>query len=883
MNEPLEQFKAALSGRGIIPPDNIQSDGVIHRCNAEGKNGKGDASYLLHLDGIPAGGFENFRDGQGWQNWRADIGRGISIEEKADHQKRIEAARQKWEAEQQEQRAKARAQASETWEAAEREFEHPYLSRKGVKAHGARRVKSTGALVIPLRDTAGKLHSLQFINAKGEKRFLKGGRKHGCYFPIGKPDGTLCIAEGFATGASIHEATGYPVAVAFDAGNLLPVAQALRKKYPDAVLIVCADDDHQTAGNPGLTKARETAQAIGGRVAVPDFGDMRQEGQTDFNDLHKAQGLEAVKRCITAATGEEKTIARHNYGNGYFSVSDRGVFFTSKNKDDGEANDRWLCASLSVLAKTRDDQSREWGRLLEWRDEDGAIHRWAMPMELLQGDGVEIRRELSRMGLLIASSKAARDLLAAYLQAWPVKARARCVDRLGWHGAVFVTPSGTIGQDDEAVVFQNAHAIEPAFAVAGTVASWRNSVAKFADGNSRLMFAICVAFAGALAEIAGEDSGGFHFRGASSSGKTTLLKAAASVWGNPSKYTRLWRATANGLEGLAALHNDGLLILDELSQADPKEAGEAAYLLANGQGKARASRMGTARQAALWRVLFLSAGEIGLADLMAQAKRKMNAGQEIRLADIEADTGAGMGAFEALHGFNNPAALAVAVKDAAGKHHGAAGAEWLRLIVQDRQTLPDTITKTIRQFAGEITPADAGGQVSRVARRFALIATAGEMATRYGLTGWAKGAAFANTRTCFNAWLQGFGGSGNAEERGLLAQVKAFFEKHGDTRFQNIEGNRADEDNDAPTYNRAGFRRMNYTNSTWEYLALPEVFRREICEGFNPRTAAQILLKAGWLEPGQGGKHQQQMRITCMGGHVRCYVFNSVLFEAATV
>lgn len=117
------------------------------------------------------------------------------------------------------------------------------------------------------------------------------------------------------------------------------------------------------------------------------------------------------------------------------------------------------------------------------------------------------------------------------------------------------------------------------------------------------------------------------------------------MWGDPSAYPRLWRATANGLEGLAALHNDGLLILDELSQIDPKEAGEAAYLLANGQGKARASRTGTARQSARWRLLFLSAGEESLTALMARVGRKVNAGQEIRLADLDADAGAGMGAF----------------------------------------------------------------------------------------------------------------------------------------------------------------------------------------------------------------------------------------------
>ncbi len=376
--------------------------------------------------------------------------------------------------------------------------------------------------------------------------------------------------------------------------------------------------------------------------------------------------------------------------------------------------------------------------------------------------------------------------MASYLQVWPVKARARCVDRLGWHSGVYVTPNESVGQDEEIVVFQNAHAIEPALSVAGSVEQWRETVATLATGNSRLVFALSVAFAGALAEVANEDSGGFHLRGTSSSGKSTALKVAASVWGDPNTYPRLWRATTNGLEGLAALHNDGLLILDELSQIDPKEAGEAAYLLANGQGKARASRTGTARQSARWRLLFLSAGEESLTALMARAGKKANAGQEIRLADIDSDAGADMGAFEALHTHSTPAALAVALKDAANKYYGAVGVEWLRRIVIDRAKLPDLISDGLRKFVTGAVPEGAAGQVLRVARRFALVAMAGELASYYQLTGWQKGEATSAVQKCFAVWLESFGGTGNREERAMLSQVRAFFEAHGASRFEDV-------------------------------------------------------------------------------------------------
>jgi uncharacterized protein (DUF927 family) len=565
------------------------------------------------------------------------------------------------------------------------------------------------------------------------------------------------------------------------------------------------------------------------------------------------------------------------YSNGEFEVSPAGVFFIGTDKDGERLPPFWICSPLRVLAMTRDAKSGDWGRLLEWYDKDNVRHRWAMPLELLQGDGADVRRELARQGLTISTNKKARDLLAAFLQEWPVENRARCVDRLGWYGRVFVTPNEVIGQSEEIVVFQNAHAIEPAYSVAGSVEEWRDSVGRLAAGNSRLVFALSVAFAGALADVVGEDSGGFHFRGASSSGKTTVLKVAASVWGNPNTYPRLWRATTNGLEGLAALHNDGLLILDELSQLDPKEAGEAAYLLANGQGKARASRTGTVRQSARWQLLFLSAGEESLSALMARAGRKVNAGQEIRLADIDADAGAGMGVFEALHDQPTPAALALALKDAATRYHGAVGLAWLRCIVPDRAKLADSIAAGIKQFVADVAPKDAAGQVLRVARRFGLVAMAGELASaRYGLTGWAEGEATTAARKCFAAWLEGFGSIGNREERAMLEQVRAFFEAHGASRFARLDDTFPDPD-DRRIVNRAGFVRTT-ADGMREFLVLPEAFKREVCAGFDAKAVTRALLAAGWIKPGEGRHIAQRVRVPGLG-LLRCYVFTGRMWE----
>jgi len=900
MLEPVDQFRAALARRGIVPKDSeIIADGRIHRCDAEGRGGKGDAAYLLHLDGIPAGGFENWRDGFGWENWRADIDRTLSPAEEAAHRAKLENSRRERELAEAKRKATARKRALSVFEDAALCDSHPYTDRKGIQTHGAR--LQGDRLVLPLRDADGTVHSLQFIGPDGEKRYLTGGRKAGCYFDIGQPDGVLCVAEGFATGASIYEATGYAVAVAFDAGNLAAVTKALHKKHPDLRVIVCADDDHLTAGNPGISKATEAALSIGALLAVPDFGVDRPEKATDFNDLHQCAGMDAVRRCIEdarkpgeldddppqadegeepggavpspseAATSEPAAEAgpECKFGGGRFRLTQRGVFYIAKDGNTGlEKMPQWICGGLAVVAATRDAKSNAWGRLLEWRDADGVRHQWAMPLELLQGDGVDVRRELAQAGLAIAPGRAARELLASYVQVWPVKDRARCVDRLGWQGAVYVTPAESIGERGERVVFQNSHAIEPAYSAAGTADDWRDTVARLAQGNSRLVFALSVAFAGPLANVAGEDSGGFHIRGGTSIGKSTVLKAAASVWGDPVVYPRLWRATANGLEGLAALHNDGLLILDELSQIDPKEAGEAAYLLANGQGKTRAARSGTARQAASWRLLFLSAGEESLSGLMARIGRKVNAGQEIRLADIEADAGAGLGAFETLNGCASPAALSLALKDAATRHHGAAGVAWLRAIVNDRDKLADLITGGMRQFVAENAPADAAGQVLRVAQRFGLVAVAGELATHYGVTGWPEGEATQAASRCFAAWLDSFGGTGNREDRALLAQVRGFFETHGASRFEDVAATV-----DQRIMNRAGFYRTGLDDAR-EYLVLPEAFKRDVCAGFDLKAATRCLLSQGWIVPGGDGRPTQKPRLPGIGT-ARVYVFTN--------
>jgi len=299
MSDSIEHFRLAIAAAGMEAPDSINPDGKIHRFSTNGKRGDDSGWYMLHTDGIAAGAFGCWRSGL-QSTWCAKSDKAMIVVEREVHRQRIKAMQVQREADTLATQLQTSQTAAALWQQAKpATAANDYLTRKGIQPYG---VKCDGQrLLVPMRDTAGTLHSLQTIAPDGDKRFMTGGRKKGCYHSIGKPDGVLIVCEGYATGASIHESTEVAVAVAFDAGNLEPVAEALRTKYPSLKIIIAADDDHQTDGNPGLTKAKAAALSVGGLLAVPFFSANRGDKDTDFNDLHQLSGAGAVMACIDAA------------------------------------------------------------------------------------------------------------------------------------------------------------------------------------------------------------------------------------------------------------------------------------------------------------------------------------------------------------------------------------------------------------------------------------------------------------------------------------------------------------------------------------------------------------------------------------------------------
>ena len=308
----LDIFRQEIEKAGLTPPETILADGEIHRFASNGDRNDDAGWYVLYGDGLPAGFFGDWRSSLK-QNWCAKADRQMSATEREEHRTRLDRARSQREADERLRHVDAAQRAQAIWnEAAPATGQHPYLQKKGIGPHGLRvvhaRVDDGDMLVVPVTSD-GTMTSLQFISRDGTKRFLRNGVVKGGSYMLGDltKATTILICEGFATGASLHEATDLPVIVAFNAGNLVPVARALRETHSRLTLLVCADDDVATEGNPGLSNATEAAEAADGRLIVPDFGSDRPDGVTDFNDLANLCGLDAVKQAITTAIRQEET------------------------------------------------------------------------------------------------------------------------------------------------------------------------------------------------------------------------------------------------------------------------------------------------------------------------------------------------------------------------------------------------------------------------------------------------------------------------------------------------------------------------------------------------------------------------------------------------
>ena len=343
-----------------------------------------------------------------------------------------------------------------------------------------------------------------------------------------------------------------------------------------------------------------------------------------------------------------------------------------------------------------------------------------------------------------------------------------------------------------------------------------------------------------------EEGGGFHLAGDSSKGKTTAARLALSVWGDPETTKGNWDTTPLGLQNLALARNDGLLVLDEIGQtADPRKIPQMVYSVINGVSKTQGAKDGGNRRQKTWRNLILSTGEINPESLIGD-RAQWKAGNHVRLPDIQAE--ARYGIYDTLHGFADGAKLSEHINQATAKQRGTAGRALIRQILKDgKEAAAQAVEASRARFLETLPPME--GQARRIARRFALLAAVLEYAAP--ITGMRQGAGEAGVRQCFNEWLEE-NGTGNREDRRIIEQVIAFMDVNAlSMRFSDWNAQTTNQ-------NHAGYRKQE--GSIDEYWIVPVTFENEVCKGYSPRKACEVLHNHEWLKKADNGRWQHQRK-----------------------
>jgi uncharacterized protein (DUF927 family) len=537
---------------------------------------------------------------------------------------------------------------------------------------------------------------------------------------------------------------------------------------------------------------------------------------------------------------------------------------------------------FDVLGCCRDAHGGSWGKMIRFHDADGVVKTHHVAEAMLHGEPATLAGELGSQGLRI--DRVQQRAFAEYLNAVEPPGRVTLVNRTGWHEIrgerVFVLPDETIGSDalGEAVVLDGVGS--STYVATGDLDAWKAGVGALTTGQPWAILAVSAALAGPLAHLVGAEGGGVHFYGPSSIGKSTLLAAAGSVWGRGGTpgYVSTWRATANGLESAAANAADTCYLLDELSTAAARDVDPALYTLANGTGKQRARRDGSAQERRTWSVMLISSGEVTIEAKIAEDHgRRARAGQTVRVLHIPADRGLGFGVFDNAGVFAGGAELVNAINAAATTAYGTAGPALIRrLIAAGLGKVSAWALKRIDKFVCAHTPQGASEQVGRVARKFALIAVAGELAISLKIVPWAKDEAWDAAALALGCWINARGGIGSHEDRQAIEQVRLVIEQHGDARFEPLTRTPRGLSPDAnrPVPNRLGWRLGAGAAQHW--FVTPEAWKTEVCKGLDSAAVGRALAKHGMLLRPKVGR-DLSFKISVEGNRVRVYVITAAI------
>lgn len=586
---------------------------------------------------------------------------------------------------------------------------------------------------------------------------------------------------------------------------------------------------------------------------APASGGQAAKGKKPLAPLDKVSMSTKPSAVQAAEPVTERPAAHYQHtAKGLFYV---GVSVDKKTGATTQAAPQWLANDIELFGCAQDRDGDHY-RLLRFKAcGTGKAVELAFPRQYI--DTNQGWALLRRNGLRLSSAPWTKLRLNDYLDSDEEGSQKMhsIITKAGWQGDTYVLPGGDmIGDPIKPLFYNGERHLADTYAPSnpspehphGDPTDWREQVASLARGNSRFMLAIGSAFSAPLLHLLNMESGGVHLYGSSTDGKTTAARVGASVWGKPDDQVMSWSATAYALPNEAATRNDGLLILDEAGQAAQGVIAKATYDLFNGKGKLQGTKDGGNRRANTWRVMVLSTGEKPIDVLVAEGGQRLNAGQEIRLPSIPSDAGRFMGAIEQLHHHPSPEAFATAITQAAKSHHGNAGRAFLtRIQAMEPGELVARLEAAIRAWCADLE--QATGQAKRVARRFALIGAALELATEFGLTGWAADEGNAAARRCFDDWMRR-NGQAKHEDARIIEQAEAFFAAYGLARFHRVRPGGLFEPSHGPS--AAGYLRKSERGG--QYLVYPHVFENEIAKGFDKAKVVAVLKAAGMLKTPEG-------------------------------
>lgn len=593
-------------------------------------------------------------------------------------------------------------------------------------------------------------------------------------------------------------------------------------------------------------------------------------------ELTDAKTVALLRRWLNfpiKQNSETETI-QTNDGLENYRLTNRGLFYLFYERTrGGKVNEveTFVCSPLKVVATGKDADDGERTQIVEFTNDDGRTKSVTIPLRHLITEPQSVLGELVAGGLIINSREKLR--LIDYLIYSKPEKRLTLVYKTGWQGTAFVMPDKIISASDAPntdYLLHGTHSKIKKLRAQGTAEEWRENIARYCVGNSRLIFVVSCAFASVLLPLSNQLGGGFHLRGESSTGKSSALKVAGSVLGcsGENGFNETWRGTQNGIEAVAAYHNHLLLPLDEIKEIKRVEdVGKLIYMLSNGFATSRMTKDITARKRDEWLLLFLSSGEMSFQDLTRETKEQTFGGQEARFIDVSAIPENAHGIFENLHGFSNGAEFSAYLNRASVSYYGAAIREFIQYTADNFDTVKETIEVEKANFFQYHVDPNSSGEVFRVAEKFALVATGGFLASRIGLTGWQNGEIKNVTINLFNEWLDRRGGIGAFDVSDGCRRIIAAIDKRAHADFHDL-----DDDLKPKPQNRIGYKRRSDDGGT-EFVFTSDQFA-DLCKGYNQKRILSELESLGFLKiPKDRTKQTKQQKMALPDYSGRKYVY----------